>query len=142
MAKSSTYSMINVVAVLDGLTVVGGWDGDDAIVISPGADVGVGLVGADGSSIFSQSADRSVTISIKLQHTSSTHRQLLQKLSQQRAGRSTGFPFSIKEIMSGEGGATDQCFIMTAPADSKGKAATVRDWILWAGNWDRDITNP
>lgn len=142
MAKSSTYSMINVVAVLDGLQVVGGWDGDDAIVVTPGAPIGVGLVGADGSSIFSHSADRSATISLKLQHTSATHRQLLQKLAQQRTGRNNGFPFSIKELGSGEGGSTDQAFIMTQPADSKGKAATVREWVIWAGNWNPEVTNP
>jgi hypothetical protein len=142
MAKSSVYSALNVVAVLDGLNVVGLWDGDDAIVVTPGADIGVGLVGADGSSIFSQSADRSARISQKLQHTSATHRQLLQKEAAQRSGIIRGFPVSIKELGSGEGGTTDQAFIQAAPADSKGKAATMREWVIWSGDWTREITNP
>lgn len=142
MAKSAAYSMINVSAVLDGLAVIGLWDGDDAVVVTPGVDIGTLLVGADGSSIFSQSADKSARISLKLQHTSATHRQLMQKLAQQRAGRLIGFTLDVKDIGSGEGGTTDQAFIATAPADSKGKNAVVREWVLVTGDWEPLIPNP
>lgn len=140
--KTSAYSMLAVAATLDGLQVQGLWDGDDAIVVTEGADVGTGLVGADGSSIFSQSADNSARISIKLQHTSPTHRQLMQKWAQQRAGRVVGFPFALKETLSGGGGVTDQAFIQTAPVHNEGKVATVREWILWAGDYRPEIPNP
>jgi hypothetical protein len=43
---------------------------------------------------------------------------------------------------SNEGGTSDQCFIQQAPVDQKGKAAAVREWILWTGDWERNITNP
>lgn len=142
MAKSASFSMLAVQATLDGLKVVGLWDGDDAIVIAPGADSGVGVVGADGSSIFSGSPDRSATITLRLQHTSATHRQLLQKLAMQNSGRLVGFPFDVKDIGSGEGGTTDQAFVMRPPSDTKGKAAGPREWVLWAGNYERLITNP
>lgn len=135
--KSSTYSMLQVVAVLDGQRVQGLWDGDDAIVVTPGADIGGLTVGADGSSIFSQSADRSVTISVKLQHTSPTNRLLEQRLKRQQSANLRGFPFTVRDIGSNEGGSTDQCFIQTAPADSKGKMATVREWVLVSGSWER-----
>ena len=85
MAQTSAYSMLNVTVTLDGLAVRGLFDGDDAITVTQGADVGTMLVGADGSSLFSQTADRSAQISIKLQHTSPTHRQLIQRWKQQRA---------------------------------------------------------
>lgn len=141
MAKSSAYSMINVAATLDGLTVLGFWDGDDAVTVEQGTDVGAGLVGADGSSIFSQSADKSARITLRLQHTSPTHRQLIQKWKQQRAGRMLGFPFSFIDKDSGEGGTADQCFIMQAPADQKGKNATVRAWVIWTGQYEPNVTN-
>jgi hypothetical protein len=41
MAKTSAYSMLNVTATCDGLAVRGLFDGDDAIVVTQGADVGI-----------------------------------------------------------------------------------------------------
>jgi hypothetical protein len=143
MAKTSAYSMINVSATLDRRDVKGLWDGDDAIVVSQGADVSTMLIGADGSSIVSISADHSAQISVKLQHTSPTHRFLSQKLKQLRArgANATAFSFSIKDKVSGEGGTADQCYIMTAPEDSKGKNAAVREWVLITGEWNPEIPN-
>ncbi len=141
MANSTAYSMVNVSATLDGQTVQGLWDGDDAIVVTQGAAAGSGLVGADGSSIFSISADKSAQISLKLQHTSPTHRLLHQKLKRQKALGSVAaaFPFSFIDVGSNEGGSSDRVFVMTAPNDSKGKAAVVREWVLWAGEWNSEI---
>ncbi|NTS31265.1 DUF3277 family protein [Phyllobacterium sp. BT25] len=141
MAKSSAYSMKNVSATLDGQRVVGLWDGDDPIVIAPLADVGTMLVGADGSSIFSQTANNGATITIRLQHTSPTHRNLMQKLQRQRADgvRVIGFPFVVIDVDSNEGGSTDQCFIMTAPNDEKGVNASAREWVLVTGDWKPEI---
>lgn len=139
MAKSSAYSFLNVSAILDGVQVTGFWDGDDAVTVEPAVDIGTGLVGADGSSIFSQSTDNSVTITLRVQHTSPTHRQLEQKLARQRAGVLDGFAFSVKDKRSGEGGSTSQAFIQAVPTKSYGKAATVREWVLWAGEWNREV---
>ena len=141
MAQTTAYSMLNVAATLDGVAVRGLFDGDDAIMVTQGADVGTMLVGADGSSLFSQTADRSAQISVKLQHTSPTHRQLIQRWKQQRAGRLTGFPFDLIERDSGECGTADRCFIMQAPVDSKGKNAVVREWVLVTGDWTPNVTN-
>lgn len=139
--KSSTYSFLNVIATLDGLRVQGGWDGDDAIQITPGVDNGAGMVGADGSSIFSQTANKSATIVLRLQHTSPTHRQLVQKYKEQRAGRLNGFPFDVKNLSTGEGGTTDQAFIQIAPGDQFGNNAVVRQWTLWTGIWEPNTPN-
>lgn len=144
MAKSSAYSMKNVAGTVDGQSVIGVWDGDDAIVVAPLEDVGVMVVGADGSSIFSQSANEGATITMRLQHTSPTHRLLSQRLARQRARgvRVTGFPVSLIDVDSGEGGSTDQAFIQTAPVDSKGKNAVVREWVLVTGQWKPEIPKP
>lgn len=139
MAKSSAYSQLNVTCMLDGVRVLGFWDGDDAIVVEPNTDVGQMLVGADGSSIFSQSADESAKITLRLQHTSPAHRNLMQKWQRQRAAALDGFPFSVLDTRSGEGGSTDQAFIMTAPLDQKGKNAAVRVWVLACGSWKPEI---
>lgn len=141
MGKSSAYSMKNVASVLDGQKVVGFWDGDDAIVVEQLEDVGAMMVGADGSSIFSQSANEGARITIRVQHTSPTHRLLHTRLAMQRTPgiRVTGFPFSVMDVDSGEGGAADQCFIEKAPNDEKGKNATVREWVIVTGQWKAEV---
>lgn len=143
MATSTAYSFINVTAAVDGQQVQGAWDGDDALIVTRGADAGTGLIGADGSGIFSVLADRSATVSIKLQHTSPTHRLLMQKLKRQQAlgGNASAFPFSFIDTVSNEGGSADRCYIQTAPADSKGKNAVVREWVLWTADWNPEVPN-
>lgn len=143
MAKTSAYSFINVSATLDRRDIKAPWDGDDALVVTQGADAGTGVIGADGSGIFSISADKSAQISIKLMHTSPTHRVLHQRWKQQRArgANASSFSFAFKDKVSGEGGTADQCYIMSAPDDSKGKAATVREWILWTADYSPEVPN-
>lgn len=143
MAISSAYSMSNVAATIDGREVIGFWDGDDAVTVAQGADKGTGVIGADGSGIFSISANKSATITFRLMHTSPTHRLLMQKLRRQQAlgAGITAFPVTVIDTASNEGGAAQKCYIMTAPSDSKGTNATVREWVLWTVEWTPEIPN-
>lgn len=143
MSKSSAYSAKNVAVVVDGQQVLGLWDGDDAVIVEHLADTGTMLVGADGSSIFSQSANQGATITVKVQHTSATHRLLHQKWARQKANgvRVTGFSFTLNDVDSNEGGAADDCYIQTAPNDQKGTEASVREWKLVTGNWRPNVPN-
>lgn len=140
--KTSYYSMLGVTATIDGLAVDGWWDGDETIKVEQGADVGGLLVGANGDSIFSQSADRSARITIQLQHTSAAHRQLMQKWVLQRSGGGkNGFPFSFIDRNANEGGSADRCYVQAAPTDGKGKNATMREWVLITGDYEPEIPN-
>lgn len=143
MATSTAYGFKNVAATVDGQPIIGVWDGDDAIVIAPGTDRGTGLVGADGSGIFSITSNRSATITLRLQPTSPTHRLLMQKLKRQEALASTraAFPVVVMDNGNGEGGSADRCFIQTAPSDQKGVNAVVREWVLWTADWNPEIPN-
>ena len=143
MAKSSSYSAKNVTAMLDGQRVQGLWDGDDAIVTDPIEDIGTLLVGADGDSLFSQRAGMPHTITLRLQHTSPTHRLLHQKWAVQRAAgiRVSAFPFTVVDVDSNEGGAADQCFVHKGPSDQKGVNAVTREWVLVTGEWIPNIPN-
>lgn len=142
--KSSAYSFKNVAATLNGQQVIGFWDGDDAVQVAPLSDEGSMLVGADGSSIFSQSANEGATITLQLQHTSPTHRLLHQLWARQRARgiRVVGFPFSFFDVDSGEGGTTAEAFIQSAPTDSKGVVAGPREWVLVTGQYKPEIPHP
>lgn len=142
--KSSAYSAKNVATTVDGQAVIGLWDGDDAVTVEPLADAGTMMVGADGSSIFSATANEGATITLRLQHTSPTHRLLHQRWARQRAKgvRIIGFPMSVIDVDSGEGGSTDQVFIQRGPTDSKGENAVVREWVLVTGQWRPEIPRP
>lgn len=135
------YSMLNVVATLDGRLVIGLMDGDNAIEVAPGADVGTMLIGADGTPLFSQSADRSAQITLRLKPNSPTHRQLTEKLNAQRAGILRAFPFDIVDSGNNEGGTAVDCFVQQAPTDTKGTNATVREWVIVTGNWTPNVPN-
>lgn len=144
--NSSAYSMKNVTITIDGQMVNGLWDGDDAVQVAPLVDVGTGMVGADGSSIFSHHANEGATITIRVQHTSPTHRLLHQKWARQRTRgirlSNLAFPISIIDVDSNEGGSTDAAYIQTAPSDQKGVNAVSREWVLWAGNWKPEVPRP
>ena len=141
MAQHSTYNAADVSATLDGVAVLAPADGD-FIVVSEGSGAGTGLVGVSGDSIFSASNDRSATITIRLLHTSPTHRRLEQKLSRQREGSAyKPFSFAFRDIGSGEGATAEKCHIMTAPDISKGNEASAREWVLWTGELRRLIPN-
>jgi hypothetical protein len=141
MAKRTTtaYSFEEVAVTVAGAEVYGFFEGDDAVMVEEGADIGAMLVGADGSSIFSQSANRSARVTLKLQHTSPMHRYLTQLLARQRGGALDGVALSVRDSRSNEGGATDAAYIMQAPSDQKGGAAVSRDWVLVTGDWQRTI---
>jgi len=141
--KSSSYSFKNVAAALNGQQVIGFWEGDDAISTAPLSDAGVMVVGADGSSIFSQSANEGATITLRLQHTSPTHRLLHQLWARQRARgiRVRGFPFSFTDADSGEGGSADDVYIQSAPSDTKGVNAGPREWVLVTGQYTPNVPN-
>lgn len=135
------YSMLNVQATLDGQKVVGLGDGDSAIEVEWGVDVGTPLVGADGTYLFSQASNNSAKITVRLKPNSPTHRQLIQKLAAQRAGRLNGFTFDVVDSGMNEGGTAVDCFIQHAPNDQKGTNATVREWVIWSGNWTPLVPN-
>lgn len=141
---ATSYAAKNVAASLDGQKVIGLWDGDDAIQVEQLADVGSMMVGADGTGLFSQSANEGATITVRLQHTSPTHRLLHQRWARQKAPgiRVSGFPFSVVDVDSNEGGSAAEVFIQAAPTDQKGTEAAVREWTLVTANWRPEVPNP
>ncbi|MCD1645248.1 phage structural protein [Aurantimonas coralicida] len=142
MAQISSYGWKAVTAVLDGQNCSGFWEGDDAVVVSERDDVGTEIVGVDGSFIFSQNISNSKTITVRLMHTSPTHRLLIQKMKRQQAqAGGKGFPFSVQDRTSGEGGATTAAFIKMAPDDQKGRNASTRVWTLVCGDWETNDPN-
>lgn len=139
----ASYSHKNVTATIDGQRVQGFWDGDDAIVVEPVEDIGTLMVGADGSGLFSQRAGRPHTITMRLQHTSPAHRLLHQKWrAQQAVGvRVRSFRVTVMDVDSNEGGVASECWIQSAPSDSKGVNAVAREWVVVTADWTPEVPN-
>ena len=139
MAQVFVHSSKALTATVDGQKITGFAEGDDTLIVDHGADIGELVVGALGDSIFSQSADTSARITLKLLQTSAAHRLLSQKLKKQRASSvPSSFSFFFKDRANGEGG-QGPCYIMQAPSVQKGKNATTREWVLVTGDWSFDI---
>lgn len=137
MPKTTVHAANALNVTIDGQKVTGFADGDDALTVERNADIGELVVGALGDSIFSQSADRSARITLKLLQTSATHRLLAKRLKRQERGIPTGLVFTFKDRVNGEGGQAT-VFIMTAPTIQKGKNPTTREWVLVTGDMSYD----
>lgn len=135
------YSQKNVIVTIDGQRVQGFWDGDDAFSAEPVGDVGTLLTGADGVGLFSQRAGRPHTLTLRVQHTSATHKLLQQKWRRQQSGSVRSFPVTSMDVGSGEGGVAAECYIQSAPSDQKGVAATARVWVLVTPDWEPSVPN-
>ena len=133
--RITVYSMLGVSATLDGLRVVGLFDGDDAISVEPRGPEGDWMIGADGSGLFSQTADNSALVTLKLQHTSPTHKQLQEKQALQRSGILVPFPFTVVDTNGAEGSHSGTCMIFQGPKQDNGENATAREWQLASASW-------
>lgn len=130
----TTYSYRNVAVSLDKRPVIGVWEGDDCVTIARRTDLSTMLVGADGKPIVSYSADESAEITLRLQHTSTTHQRLLDFVREQRVSRRPRiFPFAVRDTQSQEGGAAEECIILQSPTMQHGINASMREWRLAAG---------
>lgn len=137
--RHTAYSSENAVAVLDGQEVVGLADGDEAIAIAQLTESGSLMVGAKGDSIFSASANRGATITLRLQPTSPTHRLLVEKRRMQDEGDLRGFSFSVINTNTNEGGAANSCFVQKSADHREGEKASNREWVLVTGEWSFNI---
>lgn len=139
MTQHTAYSFADVAATINGRAVTGLFEGDNAVEVAPMSDRSAMVVGVDGSSITSRSTNQAATITLRLQHTSPTHRYLSQLDRRAAAGGSVFFPMTVKDTGSGEGGAAEKVSIRTAPTLAKGQNATVREWVLHTGEWQPTI---
>lgn len=139
------YSFQNVVLTIDGRRVEGFWEGDDAIQLERPTDLGTPLVGADGSSLVSITADQTATLTLRLQPTSPWNRELANRVKQIRNGASvTPMVISLRDTSTGEGGGCSAAVIIKEPDSSWGDAASAREWQIHCSCWqDNDLNyNP
>ena len=130
------YSFSNVQVTLNGLSVEGFWEGDDAVTITPNSDNGTPLVGVDGDATVSYSTDDAVRIVLRLKADSPMNSRLERYYRQARAGNfGNGFPIAVRNTGNGEGGSAANAHIIRAPERQFGLNATQREWEIFANAW-------
>ena len=131
------FSFKNVVITLDASRVIGFADGDDVISIEPTTEIGDPLIGADGASIVSFSADQSASVTIKLLANSPFNQFLNQKVQRQRGGAVVGvtFPISFLDVSSGESGGCTNAVVTKEATIQSGKKTSEREWRIFCPCW-------
>lgn len=135
MSKLTSFSFANLSALVDGVPLVGFWEGDDAITIEPNSPDGNAIVGVDGDAVVSRPVDQSVNITLRLSPNSAAHRILTNKKRAIDNNEIQNFAISITDTGNGEGGSSTQATIIQAPSMSFGENATVREWVVFANDF-------
>jgi hypothetical protein len=137
----SVYSFANVAVTIDDREVKGLWEGDDVVSVERQTVLGTPLVGADGASVVSITADQSARLTLRLMPNSAMNVYLNQVAKLQRAGVTRTLRVAIRDTSNGEGGGCSAAMVVEEPNWSLGAAATSRDWVIWCSCWQsNDIT--
>lgn len=132
-----TYSFTNVALSIDGVLVTGLDEGDDAISVEPGSDLGTPKVGADGSAIMSITADQSATLTLRLLPVSPMNQYLRNKVKRQRSGALTNlsFPIGMTDLSSRETAGCTNALISGEPSTVRGVNVNALEWKIWCACW-------
>lgn len=126
------YSFKDTIMVVNGLEITGWDEGDDVIDISRREDSISDKVGAGGEMMASVSADRSGSIKIKLQQTSSSNKFLMALCAVQEAAGSDFVPVAcmFQDTYRNDLAAGTQGYIKK-PADMKrGQKGNSQEWEI------------
>lgn len=129
-----TYSFKKVIVLVGGIPITGFAEGDDVIQVGRRVDTFDLNVGADGSAVSAQNADRSGEIILRLQQTALSHTFMSAQFALMESGLLTSVPFLLKDAGNlVQLAAAAECVIQR-PADSPyGTALNDREWTLLAG---------
>lgn len=134
--QQAVYTFRDVVCLVGGVPLSGFTEDNDCIIIKRRKDVGTLSVGSDGNGVFSQSADRSYEITIKLQGTSVANSILQDLLSTSDLIKTVVFPLHIQNISGLDRCTTSTAVISKQPDLSFGAESTPREWVILAGSAD------
>jgi len=130
------YSFSKSAFTVDGIKVTGFSEGDDVIMIEPTTELTKQMVGADGSSVVSVTADYSVMITIKLMYTSPFNQYLHAKAKLLRSLASQAiFPVGFVDMGNGETGGCTSASVAVLPTISRGGTAPEMEWKIFCPCW-------
>lgn len=132
----TSYSFDRVAVMVNSYPLAGFYEGDDVVQVNPNSDHAQALVGADGETTVSFSADKAATITLRMQPNSEGHAWLQRRYRQQQNGRRIPFAISVRDSANGEGGSAAEAVVLIAPQRSYGRSVQSRDWVIFAACWE------
>jgi len=130
----TTYSAANTTVTYAGHSFEGFGAGDDVISVARRED-GMQLdIGMQGDGVYSQSTDKSGTITIRLLAGSATNDFLNAKVQATDAGAVFSAPLIIKEEGSSAGATAARAVISKQPDFSRGNVAGEVEWVFLSDN--------
>ena len=131
----NTYSFKNGTVVFGILQLTGFDEGDDVVTIEIEADEFTDSVGANGDVIRYQTNDHRCTVTVKLQSTSLSNKDLVSIANADRQTRAGALPMLIQNKELGESWVIDEAWIKKIPKMSAGQKSGSYDWVFRGSNF-------
>jgi len=130
----SSYSAQNVSLTYLGHNFTGFADGDDAIIVERSVKTMAKLVGMQGDGVFTQSADKSGMVTVKILQNSETNKFLTSKARATEAGVIASGPLIMTEAGSDAKASCMNTVIEGIPSLTRGAGHNVVEWTFLSMN--------
>jgi len=124
------YSFLNVSLLVNGVEIGGYDEGDDVITLERLADSAAHVISADGIMSVSLSADRSGTLTFRLNQTSSSNAFLSALVSSQENGLFIPVFMQLKDVVGNDLGIGTQGYIPRPSMMTRGVNSNAQEWAI------------
>ena len=124
------YSFLNTVLLVNGVEINGFDEGDDVISLERLTDSGAHVVGADGEMSVSISADRSGSVTFRLNQTSDSNKYLSGLITAQENGVFVPIFIQFKDTRGGDLGSGTQGYIPRPANMVRGVNSQPQEWMV------------
>lgn len=129
-----TYSFLSLVVLVNGIEIDGFADGDDAIQVERRVDTGTDRMGADGQMFYTQSADKSGEITLRLLPGSDSNKYLSDLCKEQESGIFAPISVLIQDTFRQDRGSAGACYLKKQATLTRGAGAANNEWVIVAEN--------
>lgn len=126
----SSYSAVNLIVTFAGVALNGFADGDDVVMVERNNPSMSQVVGIQGDAVYSQTADKSGKITIKLLQNSESNSLLTAKIQASEAGAIVSAPLIVTETGSDAKVTAMKCVIEGQPSFARGANANTVEWTF------------
>lgn len=124
------YSFLNIVLLVNGVSIEGYDEGDDVITLERLGDSAAHKIGTDGEMTVSLSADRSGSVRFRLMQTSDDNSFLSGLINAQENGAFVPVFVQFRDTKGGDLGSGTQGYIPRPAAMSRGTNANAQEWEI------------
>ena len=128
------YSFLNVSLLINGVEISGYAEGDDVIQVARREDSASDVVGADGEMSLSVNANRSGTVTFRLQQTSDSNAYMSSLINAAEASVNPVITAQMTDVSTGDLAQGSKGYV-TRPADmARGSQSSDQEWVVVVEN--------